>query len=503
MQPKSILFLILPLLLMQPALREHSRAESILSGVGEGDSRFSLQKIITGRMYPEALCATSQGRIFISSPSIHLISVYDRSFASKAQFSDSIRLADYEYSAFTGMYAGEVCQIVGSPDGKHIWVANRQMHGSGFTHLPAGNCQGGKSDESFLYKINTQSLATEEIVRTGSEPASLAISPDGRWVLAGNHCSEDLSMVETGLGMEAHRIRLGSAPRDISIDPYSRNAYLTLEGSNDIAVLKFADQSLSRIRSGGAGPGLLAMGPAGRYLYVYFPYDGKLLALDLAKERVVRTAMIGRNVAALTLSPDGNILYAVNSKEAVLMRIETASLIVSHRLKTHALPTAMTLDTERGTLWVACRSGSVLVYQDQSVRAENVPVPAPAPPIVVVPPPYSLQPTPGSNSPFPAPQRGRGLPMPVTPAPKTETAPESAASGVYSFHIIVGSFTTRENALKEARIWQSRGLNASVLPMTQGSFRVSAGKFSQREAANRVTQDIRTRYNTPAWILQL
>ncbi|TAE46733.1 MAG: hypothetical protein EAZ89_19475 [Bacteroidetes bacterium] len=502
MQPKSFLLLILPLLLMQPALREYSRTQDAFSGVGEGDSRFSLQKIITGRMYPEALCATSQGQVFISSPAIHLISVFDRNFAPKTQFSDSIRLADYEYSAFTGMYAGEVCRIVGSPDGKYIWAANRQMHGSGFTHLPVGNCQGGKSDESFLYKINTRTFVTEEIVRTGSEPATLAISPDGRWVLAGNRCSEDLSMVETGLTVEAHRIRLGSAPLDISIDPYSRNAYLTLEGSNDIAVLKFADQSLSRIRSGGAGPGLLAMGPEGRYLYIYFPYDGKLLALDLAKERVVRTAMIGRNVAALTLSPDGNLLYAINSKEAVLMRIETASLVVSHRLKTHASPAAMTLDAEKGTLWVACRSGSVLVYQDQLLRAENTPEPKPEPPIVIVPPPY-LQPNSGNSSPFPAPQRSRGLPVPVNPTPKPEPAIESVPSGVYSFHIIVGSFTTRENALKEARIWQSRGHHASVLPMTQGSFRVSAGKFSQREAASRATQDIRTRYNISAWILQL
>ena len=97
-----------------------------------------------------------------------------------------------------------------TPDGTHAYVSNYSMYGQGFGPKAATTARPRTAtDSSFLYQISTKTLAIDAVVPVGKVPKYVAVTPDGRYVLATNWCSYDLSVVDTTTepGGQAHPAR--------------------------------------------------------------------------------------------------------------------------------------------------------------------------------------------------------------------------------------------------------------------------------------------------------
>ena len=70
------------------------------------------------------------------------------------------------------------------------------MYGPGFAH--PGWDTGWVNDvidRSFVYEISTSTLRKTRVFRVGPVPKAVGVSPDGKWLLAGNWTHRDVSLV--------------------------------------------------------------------------------------------------------------------------------------------------------------------------------------------------------------------------------------------------------------------------------------------------------------------
>ena len=331
-------------------------------------SRMTLVKTIRGDISPKSVVHSGKGLFFAQNMMYkHTIAVYDREYNLVKTISDQVKLSDYGHGEFEGTHKGSPVEASFSHDGKYAWVSNYKMYGSGFNRPGTDVCHpSGNYDSSYLYRINTDTLKKEQVIPVGSVPKFTAASPDNRFVFVSNWCSYDLSIIDTQKNQEIHRLKLDRYPRGIVIDPNSEKAYVAIMGSNKIAVINLKESqrfAVQWLRNIGASPRHLNIDPAGKYLYASLNAEGNIAKIDLSTSKVVNKVRTGNTPRSMTISDDGEFLYVVNYHSNTVSKVRTSDMKVIQSVKTEANPIGITYDSKTHQVWVACYSGSLMVFQ--------------------------------------------------------------------------------------------------------------------------------------------
>jgi YVTN family beta-propeller protein len=329
-------------------------------------TRMKLKKTIYGKISPKSVVHSGSGLFFAQNMMYsHTITVYDREHKLVKTIPDSVNLPKYGYSKFKGNYKGAPVEASFSEDGKYAWVSNYQMYGSGFNNPGSDVCSPSqKTDKSFLYRINTETLNVEKVIQVGSVPKFVATSPDNSLVLVSNWCSWDLSVVDTEQNKEIKRIKLGPYPRGIVVDGDSEKAYVAVMGSSDIARIDLDDFSVGWLKNIGNAPRHLNLDPAGKYIYSTLNGEGRVAKIDLSTGKVLKKVTTGNAPRSMVISDDGQRLYVVNYNSNTVSKVRTSDMKVLQTVNVNASPIGITYDPETREVWVACYSGSIMVFQD-------------------------------------------------------------------------------------------------------------------------------------------
>lgn len=328
--------------------------------------KMTLKGTITGRISPKSIVHSGRGLFFAQNMMYnHTITVYNRQLELVKTISDTVNLSKFGQDQYSGNYQGAPVEAAFSPDGKYGYVSNYQMYGAGFRKPGNDRCSPqGKHDPSFLYRVNTETLEIDAVIPVGAVPKYTAVSPNGKWVLVTNWCTWDVSIIDAETNQEVKRIYLGRYPRGIAIDNRSEKAYIAIMGSTEIAIVNLNNFSVDRLKNVGRSPRHLNLDPAGGYLYATLNSEGRIAKIDLSTRRVISKITTGNAPRSMAISDDGQFLYVVNYHSNSVSKIKTDEFKVVQTVKVNHHPIGITYDPLTRQVWVACYSGSILVFQD-------------------------------------------------------------------------------------------------------------------------------------------
>jgi YVTN family beta-propeller protein len=329
-------------------------------------TRLHLRQTIGGRISPKSVVASGRGLVFAQNMIYtHTITVYDRRGRLVKTIPDAVRLRRFGYPGSGWVHGGPV-EAAFSPDGRYAYVSNYSMSGPGYSHPGHDVCSPGTGiDRSFVYRIDVRRLAIDRVFRVGSVPKFLAATPDGRFLLVSNWCSYTLSVVSTRLRREVRQVPLGAYPRGIAIDARRHVAYVAVMGSTDIARVDLRRFGVRWFRGVGSAPRHLVLDPGGRFLYATLNGEARVVKLALPSGREVASVSTGSQPRSMTISPDGSALYVVNYASNTVSKVRASDLRVLQTVPTGEHPIGITYDGPARTVWVACYTGSIMVFRDR------------------------------------------------------------------------------------------------------------------------------------------
>jgi YVTN family beta-propeller protein len=215
-----------------------------------------------------------------------------------------------------------------------------------------------------LYRINTETFEIEKVIKVGSVPKYVAACDNNKYVLVSNWSSGDVSVIDVESNTEIKRIKAGAFPRGIAIDSRSKYAYVAIMGGTGILKIDLDDFSTSWIREVGRAPRHLCISSNDSVLYVSLNTEGKIARINLNTNVIDKISCAGAP-RSMILSPDDHFLYVVNYSADKVSKIDLGLFRLVEQQNTHGEPIGITFDEELKEIWVACYSGSIMVFADK------------------------------------------------------------------------------------------------------------------------------------------
>ncbi len=333
--------------------------------------RLSLLRTIAGHISPKSVAASDTGLVFAQNMMYtHTITVYNSQGSLVKTIPDTVNMAQFGFPGHPGITHGAPVEAAFTPSARYVYVSNYSMYGHGFG--PEGNddctpesARAAGDTDSYVYRIDTRTLAIDQVIRVGLVPKFLAVTPNGKYLLVSNWCSYDLSVVNIATHTEVAQIPIGPYPRGLAISQDSRTAYVAVMGSDDVVKINLATLKPAGSFVVGESPRHLVMSPDGRYLYASLNAPGEVAKIDLTDDRVVATAQTGEQDRSLAVAADGRSLYVVNYDSDTVTKVRASDLHVLQTFSTGVHPIGITYDATTGDVWVAVYSGQILVLADR------------------------------------------------------------------------------------------------------------------------------------------
>ena len=331
-------------------------------------SLFSMKliKTIYGGISPKSVVHSGNGIFFAQNMMYrHTVTVYNRKFKKIKTIKDRVKLSKYGFKKYKGYYKGAPVEATFTHNGQYAWVSNYNMSGKGFYNPGHDRCNPSlKKDKSFLYKINTSTLEIEKVIKVGAVPKFLAATPDNRYVIVTNWCSWDISVVDTQTHKTIKSLYIGRYPRGVAISPDSKTAYIAVMGTYHIAKVNLDTFKLSYMKNIGRSPRHLNISPDGKTLYATLNGEQRVAKINLFGKRRIKKVKTGNTPRSMIISDDGKYLYVVNYKANSMSKVRTRDMKVLQTVKTNHHPIGITYDAKTRQVWVACYTGTLMVFQD-------------------------------------------------------------------------------------------------------------------------------------------
>lgn len=466
---------------------------------------------ITGDLAPKSVVASGTGLFSAQNMMYrHTITLFNTAGERLAEIKDLVKLAAFGYSEYTEKaYAGAPVEGVFTADGKYLWVSNYNMSGGEFTNPGCDDCIGNDYDPSFLYKINTENQQIESVVKVGSVPKFLTLSPDEKSLFVSNWVSSDISVINLEEEKEIKRITVGPHPRGIAISSDNKTAFVTLMGSTKLAEVNLETYDVNYIPNLGKSPRSVILAAHDSVLFVSFNSSNTILKYNrFSAEATYCKTLAGPR--SMTLTPDENHLYVVNYFDDAFTKINTTTMTVEAEIKTASKPIGICGNWPESEIWVACYSGKIEIFKDFKLENEMHP-----PTLFGL--TFPLRNTATQKTVKTVDTIETLLIEPIdivltnytpkvkmpqaTPLKVVKPKLENPVTG--NFHVIIGAFGVHENAEKRQAELLALGLKAEILPGNKLHY-VSAQRFDSREKAEEEKNEIAKRVPNCGnpWILK-
>ena len=320
---------------------------------------------ITGDISPKSVVANGHGIVFAQNMMYtHTVTAYGPDGALLATIPDSVDLAQFGIEGHPGISRGAPVETAFTSDGRYAYVSNYSMYGEGFGPEGADACSPGEYDDSFTYRIDTESMAIDQVIAVGSVPKYVAVTPDDSTVLVTNWCSFDMSIIDAATATEVARVPIGRYPRGIVVSPDSRTAYVAVMGGGPVVAVDIASRAVRELGAYGSSPRHLLLSPDGRFLYVSHNRSGDVARVDTTTGAATHTVVTGSQPRSMAISSDGTAIYVANYDSSTVTKLDATTMEVLDEHPTDHHPIGITYEPTTRSVWIAAYGGSIQIFSD-------------------------------------------------------------------------------------------------------------------------------------------
>ena len=178
--------------------------------------------------------------------------------------------------------------------------------------------------------------------------ARLALSPDGRLLLASYRITSGATETESGVALvdlakptEAPlRIATGGGSHDIAIDAQGQIAFVSNEAADTVSVIDLATRQVARTVPTGHGPIALAWSALARRAYAAAS-DGSITAVSAAAEPNGAVIAGPAGISTLRFAPGERFLVATSPQTGEIVVVDTATNRIVQRFDVAGQPDAV------------------------------------------------------------------------------------------------------------------------------------------------------------------
>ena len=159
----------------------------------------------------------------------------------------------------------------------------------------------------------------QKMLDLGGNVSGISLSPDGRHLYAANLDLHRLDVVDTGTLRVVAQTEVGKGP--VRPVPTRNGRYVLVSNFRDSTVTIVDGRSYQAVRTVGVGNGPIpaVVGPSGRWAWVANSGDGTATQIDLTRlaktgHRVLRTVPVGQVPWMLRLNASGSTLFVANKE---------------------------------------------------------------------------------------------------------------------------------------------------------------------------------------------
>jgi YVTN family beta-propeller protein len=160
--------------------------------------------------------------------------------------------------------------------------------------------------------VNLASRKTGKAIKVGTDPAAVAVTPDGRTVYVANQGAGTVTPIDTATRRPGRAIKVGTAPAALLITPNGRTLYVANEGSGTVTPVDIATDRPGQPVTVGAGPRAIVMTPGGRIAYVLNWAGGSVTPVDTVTGNALAPVPVGSYPVAIAMSARTGTAYVAN-----------------------------------------------------------------------------------------------------------------------------------------------------------------------------------------------
>ena len=194
-------------------------------------------------------------------------------------------------------------------------------------YLYVSTGQGDVSAQGDVSVVNTTTNAVVATVPVGTEPAGLAITPDGAFAYVANSGTDSsVSVIKTFSNEVVATVPVGHTPWAVAITPDGGQAYVANRTGDDVSVISTSTNLVIATVQVGNDPYDLAVTPNGQFVYVAND-DGTVSVISTATSTVIDTVPVGFSANGVAITPNGKFAYVSAFNEVVVINTETNAVV--------------------------------------------------------------------------------------------------------------------------------------------------------------------------------
>lgn len=209
-------------------------------------------------------------------------------------------------------------------------------------------------DDATLSVIDTATQTVVSALQVGAQPTHVAVggSASSLILYVVNRGDDTLSIIRTTKRRSA-TVRVGSNPVSVAVSPDGTRAYVANEGSGTVSVVNTTAATVSTTIEVGGSPRDIALTPAGNLAYVATTGEDRAVVIDAAANRVLTNVVLSNAPSAVAVSPAGRFAYAyVNGTPVSLVDTTTQSIVGARTLPPNSRPTDLAFAPDGATVFV-------------------------------------------------------------------------------------------------------------------------------------------------------